>query len=428
MKQQFAPTGAPPADEDALEAERRARARWRRVGQRLRSITPSGLARFVMVAGALTFVIWQIWTARVVLAPFFAGLALAYITAPLVNRLDRVLPRWFAILTLVTGEMLLLMGLLATLIPALFAQLGGLVAHLPSRDELRLLIDQLSAYVRTLPTPTQEFIRGGVQQVLGVMRENFIGYLQGLLVLVAAGAFGLMNTFGFVLSFLVVPTWLVAVLTDEKAGIESLDRQLPDWMRKDFWAAVRIVDRPLRAYVNGQLVMALAVGALNYLGIVLLQRWGWPTVDYRLLVALLAGLLELVPIVGPILYALLAGLVGLTVSVQAAGILFVLAVASQVLANQLVAPRLERRYAGHISSAVLAVAIVLISQFGLFWLILAGPLTAIAIDLFRYAYGRLREPSRPAGLLPGEPLPEATPAMPARARWRMRRLAARGRV
>jgi predicted PurR-regulated permease PerM len=431
MDQRFEHGGVLPSSsgEAALAAERRARARWQRLGQHLRSVTPEGLVRFVMAAGALAIVIWQLWQARVVLTPFFAGLVLAYITAPLVNRLDRVLPRWLAVVLVVIGEFLLLFGLVVTLVPALFGQLIQLVARLPRGDDLRQLFDQLSAYVRTLPAPTQAFIRDGVQQVVGNLRENFAGYVQGLLRLSAAGVFGLLSTFGFLLSFLIVPTWLMALLTDQKAGVAALDRHLPGAIRKDFWAVVRIIDRPLRAYVNGQLVMALAVGGLAYLGLALLQRWGWLTVEYKLLFALTAGALELIPLVGPILYAVLAGLLGLTASPQAGGLLLGMAVLSQWLANRLVAPQFERRYAGHIPAELLAVAVVLISQFGLFWLLLAGPLTAIVVDLFRYVYGRFREPPRPAGVLPGEPLPADVPVVlaPARRRTSHERVRSRAR-
>jgi predicted PurR-regulated permease PerM len=431
MDQRFEHSGVPPSSsgEAALAAERRARVRWQRLGQHLRSVTPEGLVRFVMAAGALAIVIWQLWQARVVLTPFFAGLVLAYITVPLVNRLDRVLPRWLAVVLVLIGEILLLFGLAVTLVPALFGQLIQLIVHLPRGDDLRKLIDQLSGYVRTLPAPTQEFIRGGVQQVIGDLRENFTGYVQGLLRLAAAGAFGLLSTFGFLLSFLIVPTWLMALLTDQKAGVAALDRHLQGSIRKDFWAVVRIIDRPLRAYVNGQLVMSLAVGGLAYLGLALLQRWGWLTVEYKLLFALTAGALELIPLVGPILYIVLAGLIGLTASPQAGALLLGLAVLSQGLVNQLIAPRIERHYAGHIPAELLAVAVVLISQFGLFWLLLAGPLTAIVVDLFRYVYGRFREPPRPAGVLPGEPLPVDVPVVlvPARRRMSHERVRSRAR-
>ena len=430
MEQRFDPVNVPPASSSqaALAAEQRALARWQRLGQRMRSVTPSDLVRFVMVAGALSIVIWELWQARGVMAPFYAGLALAYITVPLVNRLDRLLPRSLAVALVVIAEILLLIGLAATLIPAVLGQLGRLLARIPRGDDLRQLIDQLTAYVNTLPAPTQQFIRGGAQQVASDLRENFTSYIQGLLSLAATGAFSLVSTFGFLLSFLIVPTWLMAVLSDQKVGRQALDRNLPAWMRKDFWAVVRIIDRPLRSYVNGQLVMAMVVGGLTYVGLALLQRWGLLNTEYKLLFALVAGALELIPLVGPILYTVLAGLAGLSNSLQSGVLLVGLAVLAQQLANRLVAPRIERRYAGHIPAALLAVAIVLISQLGLFWLLLAGPLTAIVVDLFRYVYGRFRDPPRPAGLLPGEPMPAAVPAVPVAARRRVSQVRVRRQV
>jgi len=58
-----------------------------------------------------------------------------------------------------------------------------------------------------------------------------------------------------------------------------------------------------------------------------------------------------------------------------------------------------------IHPAILVVILVIASQFGLIWLFLGAPLAQITYDLYRYVYGRLSDPPRPAGLLPGEPLP-----------------------
>lgn len=46
--------------------------------------------------------------------------------------------------------------------------------------------------------------------------------------------------------------------------------------------------------------------------------------------------------------------------------------------------------------------LIILSQFGPLWIILAAPLAAVVRDLFRYAYSRLDDPPRPAGFLPGE--------------------------
>jgi hypothetical protein len=55
--------------------------------------------------------------------------------------------------------------------------------------------------------------------------------------------------------------------------------------------------------------------------------------------------------------------------------------------------------------AILVPGVVMVGQFGPFWLLLSAPIVAIAVDLVRYVHGRLSEPPRPAGVLPGEPVP-----------------------
>ena len=47
-------------------------------------------------------------------------------------------------------------------------------------------------------------------------------------------------------------------------------------------------------------------------------------------------------------------------------------------------------------------AIVVLSQFGVIWLLAAAPAVAIVRDLVRYANARLADPPGPAGVLPGE--------------------------
>src|SRR3954451_601403 len=78
------------ADEVRLLASAdRSRTRWRRLKLHLQSITPSGVARSLLVLGAASTVVWLLASAWFALVPFQVGLALAYITLPLVNRLDR---------------------------------------------------------------------------------------------------------------------------------------------------------------------------------------------------------------------------------------------------------------------------------------------------------------------------------------------------
>jgi hypothetical protein len=94
-------------------------------------------------------------------------------------------------------------------------------------------------------------------------------------------------------------------------------------------------------------------------------------------------------------------LVGLSISTEVGVAVLGLYIFVQWLVATFVAPRIERR-AVAMHPAVLATVVVALSQFGLVWVLLAGPAAAVARDLFRYVYGRFGDPPRPAGLLPGE--------------------------
>ena len=96
--------------------------------------------------------------------------------------------------------------------------------------------------------------------------------------------------------------------------------------------------------------------------------------------------------------------------------IFGLYILVQWLVATIVAPRVERSVID-LHPALLVVVIVAISEFGFWWVLLAAPLTAVVRDLFLYMFGRFRNPPRPAGLLPGEPLPAPPkPASSARRR------------
>jgi predicted PurR-regulated permease PerM len=83
------------------------------------------LLTFLVLAGLL-------WLLRDVLLPFVAGLALAYLQAPLADRLERLgMSRTIAALLIVVVVMLALITILLLVVPLLIQQLAQLVSSLP---------------------------------------------------------------------------------------------------------------------------------------------------------------------------------------------------------------------------------------------------------------------------------------------------------
>jgi predicted PurR-regulated permease PerM len=416
---------APPVavGQDRLAAAvQRSKEAWQRLGMHLRSVTPAGWVRILLVASALAAVGWVMAQAFVPLVPFVIGLVLAYISAPLVEALDRVLPRGLAVLLVLIGEFLLILLTVAILVLPLAHELGQMVKSLPGPEQLRAFFNNLVAYLRTLPESSQAFIRDGLRQAAVQIRDNLAAYIQTVTSAGIGAIFGLVRTFGFLIGLLVLPTWLYSIVADQKRGRQALDRVLPDGVRPDFWALVRIVDRSLSTYLRGLALQGLAVGGVTYLGLALLEHWGLSAFQYKLLAAVLAGLMELVPDIGPFLWAVPAAIIGFSSSAEMGLSLLGAYLAGRWLVHRVLSSRVERRVVGDIHPGLLVVAIVALSQFGFLWLFLAAPTVAIVRDLFRYVYGRVSEPPRPAGVLPGEPLPapQTAKAVPARQASRRR--------
>jgi len=410
-------TGSP----DRLElADQQAGLAWRQLGLRLRTVTPGRLAQSVLLVGVLAAIIWLIWYTWVALIPFVVGGIIAYAVLPLVNRLDRFMPRLLAVLLAMSLVLLVIGAFFWLLAPILAEQFYLIYANLPGLAEVRGYLDQAKAYVTTLPEPTQQVINNASTQAMAKVQQNLDVYLSNLGTAAVTTVLGLVNTIGFILGFVVVPTWLLTVLTDQPRGKQALNRLLPDWLRGDFWAVLAIFDRAFGRFIRGQVLTGVVTAVLVYLGLALLVRlFGLETRgQYEVLLAMIAGMAQLIPSIGPFLGVIPAVLVGLSVSTQFSLAILVLYIIVQWFVINVVYARVERNIVD-VHPAILILIIVSLSEFGFWWILLAAPVTAVVRDLFRYAYGRFADPPRPAGLLPGQPLPTPAEALtPAEGRSR----------
>ena len=380
---------------------------WRGVLGRIKSVTPSVLARALLVFGVLASLVWLVVETWPAMLPFALGAILAYILLPVVNWLDKIFPRVIAVLLTLVGILGLIAWFLSLLLPALGAQITYVYRTLPSFEEIQAYVINLADYAQTMPEPVQLFVDDFLAQLNLRMQSTIQLYAGELANVGLANVAKIFNTVGFVLGFLVVPGWLLTVLKDREDGLRATNRLVPRFMRKDFWAVVQLVDRPFRSFLHGQMVMGLATAVLMYGILWMLEYSGMYTFQYKLVAALLAGFFALIPEVGVIFAAITFFILGNFHSFERAVLFVVVYVVANQIVKMLAAPRIEKSYL-NIHPAVLVIAIVLLSEFGLFWILVAAPLTAVIRDLYQYVYGRIDDPPRPAGVLPSEPIPVLT--------------------
>ena len=379
---------------------------WKRLGMAIRTVTPKALARAVLVLGVLAGLAWLAVASWPALLPFIVGGVLAYIILPLVDVLDRLMPRFLAAFL---GVLLVLIGigaLLWVIVPPLIAQTTILVQQIPPDTTLKDLSALLIARLQSFPPSLRVLLTNAITDVTNRLGANINSLAPTLLT--PTTILRLLNAFGFILGLVILPTWLLIVLKDKPRGRRALDNALPTGVRADFWAVARIIDRSFGTFFRGQVLVSLMVGLTTYLGLKLLIRLGAPDSPYLVLFAVLAGLFQLVPEVGPLVNIVLVVLLAYRTSGALALYVLALYMSIQYLFGSLVKGRIEQRIID-VNPALLVLFIVALSQLGFFWLFLAAPVAGMVRDLFSYVYGRLNEPPRPAGVLPGEALPlEAT--------------------
>lgn len=183
---------------------------------------------------------------------------------------------------------------------------------------------------------------------------------------------GIFNTTRNVLGGLVAVVTVLAIsfyLTAEENGTRNLVKQLvPPKNQKYAMSLVTQIQRKMGHWVLGQIALSFAVFALNYIGLLILG------VDYALVLALVAGLFEIVPYIGPIVAAIPALFFAFIQDPPLALAVAILYIIVQQLENHLLVPMIMSKSVG--LNPVLVILGVLVggSLGGLLGAIVAIPL------------------------------------------------------
>jgi predicted PurR-regulated permease PerM len=339
--------------------------------------------RLILVALALIVVWWLLSHAWHALGPFIFGLVLAYLMMPLVDLLDKYLPRVLAILVIYLTFFGALTGVIWWLGPLLSREMRELINDAPTYGtRIQEWSAGITQWYNTLPLSpdARESIENGIRNSVGALGSVAQTALVGTFQFVSRAT-------GAIVGFLIIPFWLFYVLLDKEKGIRSFTGMIPAGWRVDIWRILRITNGILGSYIRGQLFLGLIVGIVSTIGMVIV---GAP---YPFLLGFISGVTELIPVVGPLLGAV-PGLI--LAAFHPEGWLMVLKVLAvyvivQQLENNLLVPKVQGDSV-KVHPAFIMVSLVIGSQVaGLFGLIVAVPVAAILRDVYLYLYRRFAE-------------------------------------
>ena len=311
--------------------------------------------RAVGAACAVVLLLILLWRIEEVLLLLFLALLLATAIEPLVNRLRRgPFSRGVGVLV-VYSAIVLAIGLPAYLaLPTLLAESTTFLQELPGR------LESLRPYARQAPAPVQQAAVSALEQ--GATAAANPAPAQGDQLL-QAGLSAVRTAFDVIMVFVLAFYWLV-----ERPKLKRvLLRAVPPHRARDVNEVWREVEEKLGGWVRGELLLMLAIGVMSGLGYWVM---GLPN---PLLLAVAAGLFEIVPLIGPILSSAPAVLVALATDPPKALLVAGYALVIQQIENNVLLPRIMGHTVGISPLVVLVGILVGAALYGLPGAFLAVP-------------------------------------------------------
>ncbi|MEM2145783.1 MAG: AI-2E family transporter [Candidatus Jordarchaeaceae archaeon] len=253
---------------------------------------------------------------RDIILQFFVALLIMAILNPLVSNLSKYkIPRALSILVVYLIILSFISFAIATIVPP--------------------LAEQTTAFVNNLPRLVEN---AGISTVISdQISQQLITQLARLPSQAAKVTLSLFSNIIGVVAVLVFAFYLLA---DRQRLDEQLAVLIGKEKEKEIARIIDILEKRLGNWAWGQLILMFVVGLANYIGLRLLG------IPYALPLAILAGLLEIVPYIGPILAAIPAVLLGFGISPVVGLAVVALAFLIQQLENYVFVPQIMQKSTG----------------------------------------------------------------------------------
>lgn len=276
--------------------------------------------------------LWLLYQVRSIVVLVFISFILMTAVNPLIKLAKKVkIPTILVMLVVYFGLIGLISTVIASLVPAVVQQTKDITLNLPNymhslEDVFNTKLDPniIGSYLNSVPSNLLKIVAGTFSNIMNILAIFFIAYY-------------------LVLERARLHKYLIRFFPDHEA--EKKAEEL-----------VIAIEEQVGGWVRGELLLMAVIGVMTYVGLVLLK------VPYALPLAVLAGLLEAIPNLGPTIAAIPAIIIGLTVSPLVGLGTLILSILIQQLENNLIVPKIMLSATG---TAPLVTIIVLLVGFTL---------------------------------------------------------------
>jgi len=308
--------------------------------------------------------LWFVYFIFDIIALFFLAVIIVAFVEPIVNMLERKkVSRTVGVLLVYCVMFLIIGGFISFLIPPISEQIKEFSKNFPTYSKNIISFFQgISGYFN--------------DKNITIDAQKLIGDLSGELANLSGGIFTTtIEIFSFLISTIVVLT-LAFYMTAKEEGINHFVAFFTPKEHREY--ALNIADRikeKIGKWMNGQLLLMFIVFILDFIGLSLIG------VPYALILAVLGGIFEIIPFIGPIVSAIPGVLLGFTISPLAGILTLVMYFVVQQVESNVILPQVMKRAIGLNPIVAILVLLVGAKLGGMMGVILAVPL-ATAFSVF----------------------------------------------
>ena len=321
-------------------------------------------------------VCFGLYLVRGALFPLVLGIVLTYILHPFVNFIEQFIPlkntkpklaRGLSITIVTLTAFLIIAGCLVLVIPPMFKQSSELITNIPNLiTDARTTVESWNEeYASNIP----EEVRVEIDRLLENGGEILLGAFRGLVGRTAVAA---VHALTLVVGLVVLPLFVFYFLRDREKVRESFVEVFPTDTQIHVVYVLRILNRIIGAYVRAQFTLAAVVWVFISIGLMLMG------VKYAILLGAVAGIFELVPIVGAWLAVIPTIIVVLSTSPEQIVWVLLLYLGVQLFQGAIIVPRVHS-FAMRLHPLMILVSIVVGSEIAGLWGVVLGPPIAASI-------------------------------------------------
>ncbi len=299
--------------------------------------------------------LYFLYVIRDIIIELFVALLLMTILEPMVNFLSKIkIPRGISVLLSYVLFFGILSGAVALIIPA--------------------LVDQTTSFVNSLPKYLANI--GIAQAVSNNLTTEFLVKLGNLPGEVIKFTFSIFTN---VVSVLTVLVFAFYMLLSRGKLEDQLGSFFGDEKQHEIGRVITSLENRLGGWARGQLTLMLLVGVSTFIGLTIIG------IPFALPLSILAGLLEIIPYLGPILAAVPSVIIGFGIAPVTGFIVVGLAFLIQQLENYLFVPKVMEKSVG-VSPIITLVALAIGARLaGIVGMIISVP-TVIILQVFLKEY------------------------------------------